>query len=150
MKRRDTFRDDILQKKAIQRKNMLFTVNKFGKNRCLDMFRVCYCLSQAPLWRACALSLCVRKHVLNRNPKKLACRRSLHHECYTVIHSAVLPPSRSAGYCNPISRMEKITTNHIQWSSFPPNALNSHNQFERYLDCIKPPAGGIANMYHYL
>lgn len=147
MKRRDTFREDILQKKAILRKNVLdsllsINLGRWALNRCLNMFKVCYCLSQAPL--------CVRKHVLNRNPKKLACRRSLHHERYTVIHSAVLPPSRSAGYCNPISRMEKITMNHIQWSCFPPNALNSHNQFERYLDCIKPPAGGIANMYHYL
>jgi len=49
----------------------------------------------------------------------------------------VLPPTRSAGYCNTINWMEKITMNHIQWSCFPLNAFNSHNQFGRYW-CTSP------------
>lgn len=124
---------------AILKKNALdtFNVKKFRKMNSTLMSQHVQSLllsfAQAPLWRgACTLSYSVRKHVLNRNPKKLACKCALHHEHHTVIHSVVLPPSRSTWYYNYISRMEKVTENHIQWSWFPPKALNSHNQFRRY------------------
>lgn len=114
--------------------NLINAVKKYGKMNSVSMSQHVQSLvlsfAQAPLSRsACTLSLCVRKHVLNRNPKEASMQTFF---SSWVIHSAVLPPSRSAWYCNSISRMEKITLNHIQWSWFPPKALNSHNQFGRY------------------